>query len=95
MCDKETNQAFFETMAKVLIRSWWLGVGLIFLWFVVFLLTNEWGYNLHSRWFEITKQEYDLLNYYGMAFVKMIIFFFFLIPYLSIRMVFCSKNNAS
>ena len=87
MSDRETCENFFETLAKVLLRSCILGIALLLLWFVFFLVGDDWAYGIHSQWFEITKHDFDLMNIYGMAFVKMSIFLFFLIPYLSIRLI--------
>lgn len=94
MDDHERVDAFFDTLAKVLIRSFWMGVAVLLLWFVVFLLAADWVYAMHSRWFDITERDIHIMSYYGMALVKMVIFVFFLLPYLSIRLVLRKKKVA-
>jgi len=94
MNDREHCDVFFKTLGKVLLRSCILGIALLLLWFVFFLVGDDWAYGIHSKWFEITKHDFDLMNYYGMAFVKMIIFLLFLIPYLSIKMISRSTKDA-
>jgi len=74
-----------------LLRSWLLGIALMLWWFVFFLIGGNWAYGIHSQWFDMTKHDFDLLNYYGMAFVKMSILLFFFIPYVSIRLVLRKK----
>jgi hypothetical protein len=62
------------------------------LWFIFFLLGGDLGYTIHDKWFQISRHEYDLLNYYGMAFVKGFIFLLFLLHYIAIRMVLRRKK---
>jgi hypothetical protein len=82
----ESND-ILESVAKVLIRSFLLGAALLALWWCIFLVGGDRMYELHSRWFDLTRHEFDVINYCGMAFVKIGIFVLFLIPYVSIRMV--------
>ena len=70
-----------------------IGVIFIMFWFIFFLLDGDFGYTIHAKWFQISRHEYDLLNYYGMAFIKGCNFLFFLFPYIAIRMVL-KRNNA-
>ena len=94
MDDQERADAFFDTLAKVLIRSFWMGIAVLLWWFVAFLLAADWMYAVHSKWFEITKHDFHIMSYYGMALLKMVIFVFFLLPYLSIRLVLRKKKGA-
>jgi len=76
-----------EVLSSILIRCFVIGLVLITLWFIFFLLGGDTGYTIHARLFQISRHEYDLLNYYGMAFVKGFNFLLFLFPYLAIKMV--------
>lgn len=87
MDNKDHNTVFLETLAMVLIRSFFVGVVFLILWFLLFLVGADWMYRVHPKWFDITKHDFHLINYYGMAFVKISIFLFFLFPYLSIRLI--------
>jgi hypothetical protein len=57
------------------------------------LLSGELGYTIHAKWFQISRHEYDLLNYYGMAFIKGCNFLFFLFSCIAIRMVLKRKSE--
>jgi hypothetical protein len=70
----------------VLLRCVALGAGLLLFWFVLFLVAADTAYGIHSKLFDITKREFDLLNYYGMAVLKLAIFVAFLVPYVAIRL---------
>ena len=94
MDDREPKNVVLEALAKVLIRSFLMGVALLALWFVLFLVGGDWVYRVHSRWFEITRPDFDLMSYFGMALLKISILTFFLIPYLSIRLTLRSNQGA-
>ena len=94
MDDRNPKDVVLEALAKVLIRSFLMGVALLALWFFFFLAGGQWAYRIHSRWFEITKRDFDLMNYCGMALLKISILTFFLIPYLSIRLTLRSNKGA-
>jgi len=76
-----------EALSSILIRCFVIGAIFNMLWFIFFLLSGDLGYTIHAKWFQISRHEYDLLNYYGMVFVKGFIFLLFLLPYIAIRMV--------
>jgi hypothetical protein len=76
-----------EVLSTILIRCFVMGVVFIALWFIFFLLGGNAGYAIHERLFQISRHEYDLLNYFGMVFVKGCNFLLFLFPYIAIRMV--------
>ncbi len=90
---REPKGVFLDALAKVLIRCFLMGLAIQFLWFILFLVVGEWAYGIHSGWFELTRRDFDLMNYYGMALLKIGIFTFFLIPYLSIRLVLLSNRR--
>lgn len=55
---------------------------LLALWFFAFILFHDRIYNLHSKWFELSVSQFDLIHYAGMAMYKIGIFLLFLIPWL-------------
>ncbi len=82
-----------ELTAKILLRCFILNFALILLWFFLYLIgSGRWGYELHSKIFDITRHEFVLINYCGIAFAKLCNFIFFLIPYVAIRRVLKLKQ---
>jgi hypothetical protein len=90
--NREEQSLLLNSLAAILIRCFFLTIGLLLVWFVFFRLAGDAGYYLHSRWFEIDGRDYDLLFYYGMASLKIIAFVFFLFPYIAIRLVLRKKG---
>ncbi len=81
-----------EILSSILIRCFVIGVVFVTFWFIFFLLGRDAAYMIHNNLFQISRHEYDLLNYYGMAFVKLCNFILFLIPYIAIKMVLRRRN---
>ena len=76
-----------EIAAQVLIRCFAGGVILLLIWFMAFLFGTDWLYAVNTRWFSISREQFILVNYCGIAAVKLIVYVFFLIPYISVRLV--------
>ena len=86
MENKERNDVFFQTLAAILIRSFLIGLAFLLLWFLVYLIAPGWMFEMNARWFvDIGRHDFDLINYYGMGFVKICNILFFLFPYLAIK----------
>lgn len=94
MDNKECNDIFFETLAKILIKSFLLGAAFLLMWFLFYLIGTNWMYEMNAKWFGIGKHDFDLINYYGMGFVKLSILVGFLFPYLSIRLILRRKKKS-
>ena len=90
---KNTENAL-DLTARVLIRSFWMGVALQLLWFGGFLAGGQWAYEFHQHlWTGLTRHEFDLINLVGLAVVKFAVLVGFLIPYLAIRWVLSSSAS--
>ena len=85
MSNANNSDQVLRTIAAVLIRCFFLVFAFVLFWFLFFLLAGEWGYRFNAAWFPVTFREYVLVNYCGIAFMKICNIFFFLIPYLAIQ----------
>lgn len=81
-----------DVLAKVLIRCFILGMVALILAFVVYMIASRPIIGIHSSLFGLSEQSVILMYYYGMALVKLIVFMFFLIPYIAIRMVLAKRR---
>ena len=57
----------------------------IIIWWLIFSLAHDWIFGLHSRWFRIARERYDAIHMVSLAFYKICIFVFNLVPYLVLR----------
>lgn len=74
-----------KQLSAVLIRAFWLGMLLLALWANIFMLWGVRMYSSHAQWFNLSFHEFELIHYCGMAFMKIMLLVFFLVPYLGIK----------
>ena len=65
-----------------------LNLGLLMWWGIMFMLAHDWVYQMHCRWFRLSEERFDALHYGGIAFYKLLIITFNVVPYLALRIVF-------
>ncbi len=84
---KRTIDHLLGRIAGVFIRCFFLSFALLIVWFFFYVLLGDMGYKMHARLFELSRHDYALVNYCGMAFAKISATLFFLVPYFAIRVV--------
>ncbi len=60
---------------------------LLTIWFVIYRCCAEWIYQLHSRWFALSREQFSGIHYAGMAILKIQTFMLFLAPWLALSMI--------
>jgi hypothetical protein len=76
-----------EIVRKVLAWCAVMNIGLLACWFMFFVLSHDWIYRLHSKWFNISAETFDTIHYAGMSFFKLGTLLFILIPYFALHIV--------
>jgi len=64
-----------------------INIGLLLYWFLWLLFAHDWVYRLHGRWFNLSVERFDAINYTIIAFFKIIVIVFNLVPYLALRII--------
>ena len=64
-----------------------INMGLLVWWFLWLYLAHDWIYGLHGRWFKLSVERFDAINYIAIAFFKIIVIVFNLVPYLALRII--------
>lgn len=64
-----------------------INYGVLVIWFLVFILARDFMQRLHGRWFQLSRQQFDVIHYAGMAVFKLGIILFNLVPYVALRIV--------
>jgi hypothetical protein len=93
MSDGQRNTFTFDGLATILGGSFLISYAVLVLWFLIFLFAPDSLYGLNTKWFAIDRHEFDLINYGGMAFLKIINLAFFLSPYLAIKVWLRKKRT--
>ena len=73
-----------DTMRGVLLWCGAINMGLLLWWLLIFMLAHDWMYRVHSRWFKLSPETFDSIHYTGMAFFKICIFVFNIVPYVAL-----------
>lgn len=74
-----------ELLRVVLGWSVVLNYAVLSFWVVLLLFAKDWIYSVHSSWFGMSREHYDIANYILIGGYKLLIFIFLLMPYLSLR----------
>ncbi len=64
-----------------------INMGLLLWWFLVLIFAQDWVYRIHSLWFDIPVEKFNAIHYAGITIYKIVIFVFYIIPYLALRIV--------
>ena len=64
-----------------------INLGLLVWWILFVVLAHDWTYRVHTKWVEISPQQFDAIHYAGMGIFKMVVIVFNLVPYLALRIV--------
>jgi hypothetical protein len=68
------------------ILLWCVGInyGILLIWFGVFFLAHDWLFRIHTRWFKLSVETFDALNYAGMAMYKIGVLLLNLVPLIAL-----------
>lgn len=61
-----------------------INYAILLVWFGVFVFAHDWLHAMHSRWFRLSREMFDALNYAGVAIYKIGIMLFVLVPLLAL-----------
>lgn len=76
-----------ETLRAMLGWCTLINIIVLLYWWLVLWLAHDWVYRTHTRWFRIPVEKFDAIHYAGMAFFKLVVIVFNLVPYLALRIV--------
>ena len=64
-----------------------INYALLLLWWALFVFAHGWFYRLHQRWFALSPEIFDALNWAGIAFYKLSIILFYLVPLIAVAFI--------
>ena len=64
-----------------------INLGILVFWFLTFILIHDFIYRFHGGLFKLSVEMFDAIQYSGMAFFKLCIFLFNIVPYLALHIV--------
>lgn len=75
------------TLRRVLAWCVVINYAVLVIWFWGTMAAHDWIRDLHTRWFGLSGNQFDVLNYGGMALYKMGVLFFNMVPYIALHIV--------
>ncbi len=76
-----------EAIRDVLAWCSAINLGLLLFWWLWFMLAHDFMYRFHGRWFKLSVEKFDAINYALIGFFKIGIILFNIVPYLALRIV--------
>jgi len=87
MCDTKNVNEVLEVVGKVLIRCFAMVLLVLLFWWAVLVLAGDLTYSVHSKFIPISRAQFNMIHYAGIALMKTVAFVVFLAPYIAIRLV--------
>jgi hypothetical protein len=85
----------FKTTRRALLWSSIINYGLVIVWFLLFVLKHDWLLQLWGRWFHLSTEQFDFLNFAGMMMFKIFILVFNLVPLITLLIVGRATNDGA
>lgn len=76
-----------DTLREMLLWCFVINFGILLWWFLFFTFAHDWVYRFHGKWFKLSRDQFDAIHYAGIAFFKICIFVFNLVPYIALHIV--------
>ena len=76
-----------QTLPCFFLCCFLINLAILLFWSLLMVLARDWVYRVHSKWSQISPEHFNAIHYAGIAMYKISIFMFFLVPYLTLRMV--------
>ncbi len=62
-----------------------INLAILLFWFLAFSRAHDMLYRMHGKWFKVSRETFDAIHYACMAFYKICIIVFNLVPLISLR----------
>jgi hypothetical protein len=76
-----------EIVRGALLWSAIINYGVLAFWGLIMVLPHGWLYRAKGRFYRISDEQFDAINYAGIVFYKVGIILFYIVPYIALRIV--------
>jgi hypothetical protein len=74
-----------KAVRNVLLRCAVINYAILIVWFVALITAHDWIHQIHSRWFKLSPEQFDFLQYQAIAIYKMGVLLFNVVPFLALK----------
>jgi hypothetical protein len=64
-----------------------INYALLILWSVLLRYPTGWIYQLSARWFRVSREQFDNVNFLGLVFYKVLVILFNIVPFLALCII--------
>jgi hypothetical protein len=64
-----------------------INTGLLLVMFGIMIGAQEWAYKMHSRWFDISRKDFELALYWFLGIYKVLVFVFCIVPWIALSII--------
>ena len=76
-----------EMLRRFLLWCAIINYAVLLIWFFLFVKAHDFVYKLHGKWFRLSKERFDALNYGGMAVYKIGVLLFNVVPLIALLII--------
>jgi len=76
-----------ELVREFLLWCALINMGLMIFTLLMMIMMRKFIYKMHSKWFKLTNEQFDMMWYGFLAFYKICIFVFNIVPYIALTIV--------
>jgi len=76
-----------STLREFFLWSFVIGYAMLIIWWLTVLLKWAWPYDLCAKWFGISRERVNEINFAGLVVTKALVLVLFLIPFLALSFV--------
>ena len=73
-----------NTIKAFLIYNILINYLILIIWFLVFVYAHDWLFRIHRKWFRLSIETFDKLNYISIAIYKIIVIAFNIVPLIAL-----------
>ncbi|MHA3102631.1 DUF6868 family protein [Acinetobacter sp. ANC 3791] len=76
----------YEAIRQVLLYATLINYAILIIWFLLFVFARQFLKRLQSSWFNLPDNTFDVIHYAGIAFYKIAIIMFNLVPWIAMTL---------
>lgn len=68
-----------------LLSAFLVASGILLIWWIMMLAARDWVFRIHTKWFKLSREQFDAIHYAGIMFFKILVIVLFLVPYIALK----------
>lgn len=93
MSEQNSVENILDAIAGVLITCFVIGIVFLTIWVVIVMGMPDWAWQMHGKFFQLSREQVALVHYAGLLITKVGIFGLFLFPCIGIKLALRKRNR--